>query len=75
VLARLPRKPEAEFTRMKKAETAAAVLVRAQRMSKSSGVRKMPPPVESLPNRSPESCTLLLREISEPTSDFCYNLL
>jgi hypothetical protein len=44
-------------------------------MSKSSGVRKMPPPVESLPNRSPESCTLLLREISEPTSDFCYNLL
>ena len=44
MLARLPRKPEAEFTRMKKAETAAAVLVRAQRMSKSSGVRRILPP-------------------------------
>ena len=39
MLARLPNNPEAEFTKMKRAETAAAVLLRAQRMNRSSGVR------------------------------------
>src|ERR1035437_8233734 len=53
VLARLPSRPEAEFTRMKRAETAAAVLVRAQRISRSSGVRKMPPPVPVRPESNP----------------------
>ena len=53
MLARLPSRPEPEFTRIKRAETAAAVLVRAHRMSRSSGVRKMPPPVPVRPESNP----------------------
>ena len=67
----MPSRPEAEFTRMKSAETAAAVLVRARRMSKSSGVRKMPPPVPVRPDSSPSPAPIEIaagREGSRTTS-------
>src|SRR3954454_25076527 len=54
VLLKLPSKPVAELTRINNAETAAAVLVRAQRISSSSGVRKIPPPVPVRPDSKPK---------------------
>ena len=48
-----PTKPAIELTRMNKAETAAALRIDAQRQNRSSGVRKIPPPVPVRPERNP----------------------
>lgn len=49
----LPSSPDTELTRIKRAETADAVLVRAQCMKITSGVRNMPPPVPVSPDNRP----------------------
>ena len=48
-----PARPAIELTRMNKAETAAALRIDAQRQNRSSGVRKIPPPVPVRPERKP----------------------
>jgi hypothetical protein len=48
-----PTRPATELTRMNKAETAAARRIDAQRQNRSSGVRKIPPPVPVRPERNP----------------------
>ena len=53
VLLKLPTRPDSEFTSMNSAETAEAVLVRAQCIKIRSGVRKMPPPVPVNPASNP----------------------
>ena len=50
---KFPNKPEIEFNKINSAETAAAFFVVAQRISKSNGVRKIPPPVPVSPDNNP----------------------
>ena len=53
VLVMLPSKPEIELARMKSAETAEAVLVLAQRIRITKGVKKIPPPTPVNPESRP----------------------
>ena len=53
VALRFPAKPEAEFTKIKSAETADAVFVFAHPIKIASGVKKIPPPVPVRPDKSP----------------------
>ena len=52
-LVRNPLSPEIEFTRINIAESPAAAFVLVHRKNKRSGARKIPPPVEVIPDRKP----------------------